>query len=407
LKLERSARTRIEVLDPLRLLAALSVVLYHYAFRGTADDHLTIVAVPEISHFARYGYLGVHLFFMISGFVIMYSSEGRTAAGFALSRWLRVYPGFLLCMTATALAMALVRDPGYSVTCDQWFVNLLIDAPLFGRPFIDGVYWTLVYEVTFYAWIAILLGLGAIPRWSSVIVPAWLLLSVLNETTIHSALLTRYVLTDQSGFFAIGMAIHELHQGRRAKLPWTTRTRRDSSSPPAFFASRPVLFLGFALAVALWQALRELPHLNTSYGVIFHPWIVSSLVVTSTALVASVLYVSHVPLRPAVTLAMGGLTYPLYLLHENFGFLIFNRVGEYIPHSLLVSCTAGAMVAGSWAVWRWAELPAQRIVASAIAGVLETITSFRQRTRTLDAPPVDCVPGAVGSHPEDNRTRHY
>ena len=121
------------LLDGLRLLAALSVVLYHYAFRSLGADGLTDVAIPSISHIARYGYVGVYLFFIISGFVIACSAENRTAMAFALSRGVRIYPGFLLCMTATALAMALFADPKLVVTWDEWAGNLLIDASLFGR----------------------------------------------------------------------------------------------------------------------------------------------------------------------------------------------------------------------------------------------------------------------------------
>jgi peptidoglycan/LPS O-acetylase OafA/YrhL len=86
---------RVEALDLLRLFAVLAVVLYHYGFRGAAADGFTTASLTDLTPIAKYGYLGVQLFFVISGFVIAYSAEGRTASGFAIARIARIYPGFI------------------------------------------------------------------------------------------------------------------------------------------------------------------------------------------------------------------------------------------------------------------------------------------------------------------------
>ena len=44
-----------------------------------------MVAVPDVASFASYGFMGVPAFFVISGFVIAYSAEGRTATSFAIA----------------------------------------------------------------------------------------------------------------------------------------------------------------------------------------------------------------------------------------------------------------------------------------------------------------------------------
>ena len=80
------------------------MLLFHYGFRGAAADGFTAVSLPDLTSIAKYGYLGVQLFFIISGFVIAYSAEGRTATGFAIARIARIYPGFVFCMTATFIA---------------------------------------------------------------------------------------------------------------------------------------------------------------------------------------------------------------------------------------------------------------------------------------------------------------
>lgn len=70
---------RVPALDLLRLIAVLGVVLFHYGFRGPTTFETTYVAFPALAPCARYGFLGVPIFFIISGSVIAYSAEGRTA----------------------------------------------------------------------------------------------------------------------------------------------------------------------------------------------------------------------------------------------------------------------------------------------------------------------------------------
>jgi peptidoglycan/LPS O-acetylase OafA/YrhL len=382
LTLQSGTTKRFELLDALRLLAALSVVLYHYAFRSTGADGLTSVAIPSMSHIARYGYLGVYLFFIISGFVIACSAEKRSAIAFLLYRCVRIYPAFLLCMTTTALAMALFADPNFVITWGKWAGNLLIDAPRFGQGFVDGVYWTLVYELTFYVWIAMLIGVGVFPRWICQITLIWLAVSVLNETTVRSSLLSQYLLTDQSGFFALGLAVYRLYRCEerpigsvRAPLAGDFRSGRmrawTSVARGGCFQLYPLAVFGLALAVAIFQALQLLPHLNKNYSVTFDPIIVSTLIVGSTALVAVAPWVPQSPSIAPITMVMGGLTYPLYLLHANIGFLILNKVGNTISHSALITGTAVAMVAISWAAWRWVERPAQTAIRFLIKRVLD------------------------------------
>jgi peptidoglycan/LPS O-acetylase OafA/YrhL len=75
---------------------------------------------------AKYGFLGVPAFFVISGFVIAYSAEGRTAVGFAIARFSRLYPNFVFCMTLTFLALLVWGPPHFEATPSQWFANLFI-----------------------------------------------------------------------------------------------------------------------------------------------------------------------------------------------------------------------------------------------------------------------------------------
>ena len=64
------------------------------------------IALPYLASYAQYGFLGVPVFFIISGFVIAYSAEGRTPVGFAIARFSRIYPTFLFCVLPLARCTA-------------------------------------------------------------------------------------------------------------------------------------------------------------------------------------------------------------------------------------------------------------------------------------------------------------
>src|SRR3954454_18612588 len=129
--------SRVEALDLLRLVAVLGVVLYHFGFWGPAAQGVPQVALPWLTPVAKYGFLGVPVFFIISGFVIAYSAQGRTATGFAIARFSRIYPTFVFCMTLTALVIAIGGRAHFDISLTQWLANLFIAAPALGQPYVD------------------------------------------------------------------------------------------------------------------------------------------------------------------------------------------------------------------------------------------------------------------------------
>jgi len=94
-------------IDLMRFVAAFSVMLFHYTFRGNAADNMFDVAYPIIGLVSRYGFLGVDLFFIISGFVILLTARNRDVRGFVISRIVRLYPAVWFCVTLTFIAITL------------------------------------------------------------------------------------------------------------------------------------------------------------------------------------------------------------------------------------------------------------------------------------------------------------
>jgi peptidoglycan/LPS O-acetylase OafA/YrhL len=337
-------KARVPALDLLRLVAVLGVVLFHYGFRGPTGLEQTYVALPELSAFARYGFLGVPVFFVISGFVIAYSAEGRTAAEFAIARFARIYPTFVLCMTVTFVAVLLFGGSRFQASLGQWAANLLIAAP--GSRYVDSAYWSLVLEAIFYGWVALLVWLGLFERRCDIIIAAWLGISLLNEMTIDAAWVGKLLLADYSGFFATGILLYQLRKGRRD-------------------AALQFLLAG-SVATAVYQSVHNLAWLRAETGASFDDFVVGAICLVSILIVMLVTRIRELPISAGVVLGLGGMTYPLYLLHQQLGYVALLRIDQMSTTSVaLVILCIGAM---SWAIWRFIERPVQRVVKDALTG---------------------------------------
>ncbi|MFD2513001.1 acyltransferase family protein [Pontibacter locisalis] len=141
---------RIKELDALRGLAAFAVFLFHFQLFD-------------------YGYLGVHLFFIISGFVIFLSAKSvKQPSDFVIARFSRLYPTYWVCLLLT-FAVLFVSES--DVTFTQLAYNFTMFQEFIGVENIDGAYWSLTEELVFYVIIftALLLGLiNHVKLWTGV-----------------------------------------------------------------------------------------------------------------------------------------------------------------------------------------------------------------------------------------------
>jgi peptidoglycan/LPS O-acetylase OafA/YrhL len=132
------AGKRLQGLDGLRGIAALAVVAYHYS-----DEKI------------YYGLLGVELFFVISGFVILMTLERVPTVGeFARHRFARLYPAYWLSVLLAAWAL--------SPPISQMLTNLTMLQSFVHEADLIDPYWTLAYELWFYLVMAGLFASGQI-----------------------------------------------------------------------------------------------------------------------------------------------------------------------------------------------------------------------------------------------------
>ena len=346
---------RIDALDCLRFVAVAGVVLFHYGFKGPLEGGASHTALPQLAPFAQYGYLGVSAFFVISGFAIAYSAEGRSAVSFAIARFSRIYPCFLFCMTLTCLATLVIGGSDFQTGLRQWAANLLIAATAVKQPYVDSAYWSLVIEVIFYGWVTLFIALGVFSRNLHALIFTWLCISILNEATIDSSLIDKILITDHSGFFATGVMLYEL------------RKRSQSIQAQALFA--------FSIATALYQSIHNLDWLHHHYAADANldPWIVASICLMSILVIMWATTIKRFPVPSRVALAIGGVTYPLYLLHQKVGYVVLNWLQPSVVTASVVFMTLAGLTMLAWVVWSIVDRPAQRAVKERLSALVRRL----------------------------------
>lgn len=350
-------KDRVNEIDLLRFTAAISVVLFHYAFRGYAADGLSNMPYPWLAPYAKYGYLGVELFFMISGFVILMTASSGSLRGFLVSRVVRLYPAFWACCTITFLLMWVLDVPRFQAGFVQYLVNLTMMSGFVDVPSIDNVYWSLFVELRFYALVAVILLLGRIGH-AQVLLWLWLAASAANQL-IHSGKVAMVLITNYSAFFIAGAACF---------LIWS----RGAS------AARLLLLAG-AWALGTWQALLPLAEFEQHYSTQMSRPAVVAIVASCFAGLLLVSLRRTGWLGRQRWLLGGVLTYPLYLLHQNIGFMLFQRGYPELNAHVLLWGVLAAMCALAYCVHVLVEKRLSGPMKRAMNGALDSLKVWTLR----------------------------
>lgn len=141
----------------LRFVAALSVVVFHahVALLRQISGHSS----DQIDHAFGVGASGVHIFFVISGFVMVYTTwrSRLTSTDFLARRLIRIYPIYWVMAATYFLAHLLLSTPYHLSPADIVRSALLIP---YASAMIIGPGWTLSFEMYFYLCFALALVAG-------------------------------------------------------------------------------------------------------------------------------------------------------------------------------------------------------------------------------------------------------
>jgi peptidoglycan/LPS O-acetylase OafA/YrhL len=331
---------RLTELDWLRACACIMVVAFHYLSRGPRANWTGGVSFPAIDTVAQFGYLGVHLFFMISGFVIFMSAQNRSATAFLKGRFWRLYPSFWTAIAITTTFVVTFKARAFQVSTRDWFANLTMFPETLHATEVDGAYWSLTIEAIFYIYIAIASAIGLL-RKPLLLVSAALLVCSAN-LIVKSSLADTYLLAMWAPYFCVGIVCYLL--------------RNNTVKKPQAYV---LLCTGFALALLrTYQLESENPHL----------WLIFCLTFC-TQLIFTAVVIKHRRVRTTtVSRLAGDLTYPLYLIHQNVGYILIAILSTFFGATAAVTITLATVLTISFCISRFIEKKLTGIIRLAVSG---------------------------------------
>lgn len=353
----RHAMGRLRELDVLRFVAAAVVMLHHFtgvpAPEWPGGNARRIF--PELAPVTRYGFLGVELFFLISGFVILLSAWGRKPGDFIVSRFLRLFPaywvGVLLSLAAyLAFDSWVPFGPNTDGPLKRLLPNLTMLQEGVGSQRMEVVYWTLYVELHFYVLIALFTWWGITFNRCVAFMTGWLLFSVFalesGENFLKVVLLWRY-----APFFVAGMGFFLIYR----------------------YGSNIIVWLLIALSWALgcyYDVKYNFPDFTAAPHSLY---IIPAGVTVVFAIMALVATHRLSWLRWRGLTVLGLLTYPLYLVHQTISRTFVPRL---LPHmgrwEVLAVLIVGALVV-SYLIHVLIERPTQRLLRPRLKAALARI----------------------------------
>lgn len=339
---------RFYEIDLLRFLAALAVVFFHYTFRGYAADQYSPIPFLELVPVTKYGYLGVELFFIISGYVVLLSAHGKTVRQFFLSRVTRLYPAFWVACTLTFLVERLWgtgpadphMSPNLQAGLGQYAYNMTMLHEFFGIPSVDGAYWSLTIEVTFYFIISLLIAYDLL-RHIDLFLVLWIVCIFLAGTFSSTSAFAYLFFPQYAPYFVAGMVFYLMQQPRgRTWLRYA------------------LLFTAFHLAIR--TSMAQATVLSEHYHEDISPLVVAVIVTGFFALFTLVSFRRINLGRFSWLTWTGALTYPLYLIHSNIAFVAFHRVGHLLNKYILLGLTLAVMLGAAYLLHVLVEKPFTR-----------------------------------------------
>ncbi len=303
------------------------VVAFHYTTK-----------YEELFGFAGYvpfhvpwGYLGVNLFFVISGFVIfMTLNRVRVAMDFVVSRASRLYPAYWAAILLTVFITHILGLPGKEPSWQNAILNVVMFQGLFRVLPVDGVYWTLLVELLFYALALALFMTRQMHRVLHAVCSLLLLRMIYWGLAEYAHIdlpwrIREVLILDFIAFFGLGIVAYRLVANRDGPYRGELATAALAIAVLAITESIFIAGVGLACFVAIWLAARG------RLGF----------------------------LRLPVFVWFGSISYPLYLLHENIGWAILRQlqIHGWTP-TAAIATTALIAIALAAALSRYIERPA-------------------------------------------------
>jgi peptidoglycan/LPS O-acetylase OafA/YrhL len=376
-------------IDIVRVFCAMFVMAFHlvFWFRFAEPMHRGFggfsVNYESWAKLFWPGWVGVEIFFVISGFVITASAMTARPMAFLQGRALRLLPGLWICASLTLAVLALCDFGPYDAETVLWrWLKTVTLTPL--EPWIDPAIWTLGVEVAFYALVFGLIAAGT----------SRLLFAVVKVIGLASAL------------FWIANLVGDLAPDR-LPMPVYLDVTGDYliSRVQELLLLKHGCFFALGLLLATWSRTRRFSPTDLALGLIFEvgaileiraasdgvlPYAGASAHWTTPAAIwaaavlaipASVLWNDRLVAgagRIAPTIRLFGLaTFPLYLVHQMVGYTLLQRFRDLHSDTAVLGVTVALIIGASLFISDRVEPHVRRRLRAAFAALGQRLSSMR------------------------------
>ncbi|MGL5829138.1 MAG: acyltransferase family protein, partial [Angustibacter sp.] len=284
----------------------------------------------------RYGYLGVDLFFMISGFVILLTAWGSTLPRFVASRVARLFPAYWAGVLLTGGMLLATGSLLKDISPIDLIVNLTMMQQSADVPSVDGAYWTLWIELRFYVIIGVFMLLGITRNRVLAFGMLWPVLAMVAHDAGVGVFGTLF-LPRQAPLFALGMLLYLCY--------------KDG------FDVVVALAMATQLAFSLHYAYVDLSSIGKATGSTAHGLVAAGIVLAAFGLIVAAIFGPGRRISWPWLTALGALTYPLYILHEYWGWFIIRITRDSLSPYAAVALATAICLGMAWLVLRFIERP--------------------------------------------------
>jgi peptidoglycan/LPS O-acetylase OafA/YrhL len=330
---------RLLGLDLVRFGAAALVMMFHLAVVSWNIPNLSpnygvsgAPHYPELD-FLSIGWVGVEIFFVLSGLVIAQSANGKSAFRFARNRLGRLLPAVWICSTITLIVVLAFKMDDAETAIPNYFRSLIIHR---NGPWISGVYWTLAVETFFYALVFLLLWFDAFKHIGKLAILLGIYSSVylIGISYFGWRQISAHFLGQHGCFFSLGILIWMCSE------MGITLTR--------------LLFCAAFVASGILEVCTIGNGVLTGYSL----WAAPAVWLFSVVAILVSLFSGKEGTR--LTSQLGLMTYPLYLVHDQFGSGIL-RLSNWTGKYFALGLAAAAMLVLSWLIVQ-VEAPIRRLI---------------------------------------------
>lgn len=330
-------KTRVYQIDLFRFFAAIFVMFFHFTCKPEMQG-----VFPGIEKFAKYGYMGVSFFFMISGFVILLSVEHHKINVFIKARVIRLYPVYWFCLLLTIVIIVFFGQPENQIGWKQFILNLTMVQKKLGADHVDPSYWTLWIEMKFYILVCVYLFLRNVKSFNNdFFVFSWLILASIvsfftKDDNFLVDVLYKVFIVSYSFYFIAGMIFFKIFTKGILK--------------------KYIFGLFTCLVFAIFHELKNSDYLGRNMSTVLSEEIVVGVIILMFLAMFLVSLRKLNFINNKGLLSLGMLTYPLYLLHQTIGDIIFDKFIQ-VNNKVVLVVLIIMLVSTSFLISRFFERP--------------------------------------------------